>query len=299
MVGLTSRNYRAGLEAVGTQVEKNCTCTSKSEVSRRFIQGTEKALAALMSRPLEDERFVALMIDGIQFADHMIVAVLGIDGEGTKHVLGIRYGSTENKAVCRSLLADLMDRGLSVGLSGRDRRLQGPQGSGKGGLRNLVLVQRCTVHKKRNVLEHLPKERQDWAKRQMNRAYEELDHNKAEADLEHLADSLEKQHPGAAASLREGLHETLTVTRLQLPALLRETLSSTNAIESAFGMVRDATRNVKRWSNGKQVLRWIAAGLLEAEERFNRIKGYRDMPLLALRLRQRLGLENREAARIG
>jgi putative transposase len=301
LLGLAGRRYKGGLEPVGEDVQEKSNCTSRSAVSRRFIQGTEKALSQLMSRPLDEERYPVLLIDGIEFAEHMIVAAMGIDSGGSKQVLGIWHGSTENKALCRSLLADLVDRGLSF----EDGILVVIDGSR--GLRSavrevfgdLALVQRCQVHKKRNVVDQLPKERQEWVKRQMNRAYEELDHHKAQKDLEHLADTLENQHPGAAASLREGLEETLTVTRLGLPALLKDTVSSTNSIESAFAMVRDATRNVKRWRNGKQVMRWSAAALMDAEQRFNRIKGYRDIPMLTMKLRQHLQAVNGEITNTG
>ncbi len=301
ILGLAGRRYEGGLEPVGEETEQQSNGTSRSTVSRRFIQGTEKALSGLMSRPLDEERYPVLMVDGIEFAEHMIVVALGIDYDGNKHVLGIWHGSTENKALCRSLLGDLLDRGLSYeeGILVVMDGSKGLRAAVREVFGDLALVQRCMAHKKRNVLDHLPKERQEWAKRQINRAYGELDYEKAKADLGQLADSLEDQHPGAAASLREGLEETLTVIRLGLPALLKDTVSSTNPIESAFSMVRDATRNVKRWRNGKQVLRWSAAALLESEQRFHRIRGYRDISMLAMRLRQHLQIVNREAVHIG
>ena len=299
LLGLAGRRYEGGLEPVGEEVQEESNSTSKSEVSRRFIQGTEKALSELMSRPLDEDRYPVLLIDGIEFAEHMIVVAMGIDSGGNKQVLGIWHGSTENKALCRSLLADLVDRGLSFE-DGLLVVIDGSKGL-RSGVRevfgDLALVQRCQVHKKRNVVDHLPKERQKWVKRQMTRAYEELDHHKAKRDLEHLADTLEDQHPGAAGSLREGLAETLTVICLGLPAL-KDTVSSTNSIESAFAMVQDTTRNVKRWRNGKQVMRWSAA-LLQAEHPFHRVRGYRDIPLLAMKLRQYLQAVNREPVNTG
>jgi Transposase and inactivated derivatives len=139
-------------------------------------------------------------------------------------------------------------------------------------------VQRCQVHKKRNVLDHLPDEARAWVGRKLDQAWRETDYEKARTALTSLAKTLEDKYPGAAASLREGLEETLTVLRLELPEALRKTLRSTNPIESAFEKVRMACRNVKRWRNGQQVLRWTAAGLLEAEKGFRRIKGYRQLP---------------------
>ena len=301
ILGLAGRRYEAGLEPVGEEVRDQSNGTSKSTVSRRFIQGTQKALSQLMSRPLDEERYVVLMVDGIEFQEHLVVVAMGITFDGDKRVLGIWHGSTENKALFRSLLGDLLDRGLSYeeGILVVMDGSKGIRSAVREVFGDLALVQRCMTHKKRNVLDHLPKERQEWVRRQMNRAYEDLDYEKAKADLGGLADALEDPHPGAAASLREGMEETLTVIRLGLPALLKDTVSSTNPIESAFSMVRESTRNVKRWRNGKQVLRWSAAALLESEQRFNRIRGYRDLPMLASKLRQHLQAVNQEMAHIG
>ncbi len=279
--GLSSRRYQHGLEPVGEDLP--ASGTSKSTISRRFIRATRHALHELMGRRLDDQRYLVLMVDGVEMAEHAVVVALGIDAEGRKHILGLREGATENAAVVRELLSDLVERGLKAdegilvvidgakALRAAVRQVFGKQAQ----------VQRCQVHKKRNVLEHLPERERTWVGHKLQQAWQEADYDKALAALHRLADTLEKQYPGAASSLREGLEETLTLTRLGVPETLRRTLRSTNAIESAFDKVRVASRNVKRWRNGEQVLRWSAAGLLEAEKGFRRIKGYRELPVLA------------------
>ena len=134
----------------------------------------------------------------------------------------------------------------------------------------------------RNVLDHLPEEQRPWVKRKLAAAWAEPDANMARKALEALADSLEKNYPGAAASLREGLEETITINRLMLTGALRRTIRSTNPIESAIEIARTTARRVKRWRNGNQVLRWTLAGLKEAERRFRRVAGYRELPLLRM-----------------
>jgi putative transposase len=230
---------------------------------------------------------LVLMLDGIEIAEHTVVVALGITASGEKQILGLWEGATENAAVCHALLTDLMERGLRVdegilvvidgskALRAAVRDVLGPQAA----------VQRCQVHKKRNVLDHLPDEVRRWVSRKLDQCWRETDYEKARAALTGLAKNLEEKYPGAAASLREGLDETLTVLRLGLPEPLRKTLRSTNPIESAFDTVRMASRNVKRRRNGQQVLRWAAGGLLEAEKGFRRMKGYRQLPLLADALR--------------
>ncbi len=286
--GLSTRRYRYGLEPVGEGLEERGT--SRSTISRRFREATQKALAELMSRPIGDLKLVALFTDGIEVVGHTVVVAMGLEANGRKHILGLWEGATENAAVCKALLSDLVERGLRV----EDGLLVVIDGSKALGaavrdvLGSCALVQRCQVHKKRNVLEHLPEGARGWVGRKLDRAYNEADHAAALTALQALASALEKEYPGAAASLREGLEETLTVLRLGLPELLARSLRSTNAMESAFDAVRTVARNVKRWQNGDQILRWTAAGLLEAESRFHRIAGYRDLPLLIQALRKEL-----------
>lgn len=286
--GLSTRQYRHGLEPMREDLEE--LGTSRSTISRRFREATRKALAELMSRPLGDLKLVVLFIDGIEVAGHTVVVAMGLDTGGRKYVLGLWEGATENAAVCKALLSDLVERGLRVenGLLVVIDGSKALRAAVRDVLGTSVVIQRCQVHKKRNVLEHLPEEARGWVGRKLDRAYNESDYDRALAGLKALAGALEKEYPGAAASLREGLEETLTVLRLGVPELLQRTLRSTNVIESAFDGVRVAARNVKRWQSGEQVLRWTAAGLLEAESRFHRIAGYRDLPVLVQALQKEL-----------
>jgi transposase-like protein len=292
LAGLSTRRYSAGLEPVG-KVEARAT--SKSAISHRFIQGTEQKLAELFGRDLSQLDLVAMFIDGVEIAEHCVVVALGIDAEGRKHPLGLWEGTTENKTVCNALLGNLIERGLHV----EQPRLFVIDG-GKA-IRAAVLstfgtyavIHRCREHKRRNVLEHLPQAERMFVSRKLNKAWSEPDARRAEAQLRALAKQLETKHPGAAASLLEGLEETLTVTRLGLSGSLLDTFKSTNPIESMISIARSVTGNVKRWKNGKMVERWMAAGLLDAEKRFRRVKGYRDMPMLRVALRRHhQGLES-------
>jgi transposase-like protein len=285
LAGLSTRRYSAGLEPVG-KVEARAT--SKSAISHRFIQGTEQKLAELFGRDLSQLDLVAIFIDGVEIAEHCVVVALGIDAEGRKHPLGLWEGTTENKTVCNALFGNLIERGLHV----EQPRLFVIDG-GKA-IRAAVLstfgtyavIHRCREHKRRNVLEHLPQAERMFVSRKLNKAWSEPDARRAEAQLRALAKQLETKHPGAAASLLEGLEETLTVTRLGLSGSLLDTFKSTNPIESMISIARDVTGNVKRWKNGKMIVRWMAAGLLDAEKRFRRVKGYRDMPMLRVALRR-------------
>ncbi len=292
LAGLSTRRYPAGLEPVG-QVEARAT--SKSAISHRFIQGTEQKLAELFGRDLSQLDLVALIIDGVEIAEHCVVVALGVDADGRKHPLGLWEGTTEHKTVCNALLGNLIERGLHV----EQPRLFVIDG-GKA-IRAAVLstfgtyavIHRCREHKRRNVLEHLPQANRLFVSRKLNKAWSEPDARRAEAQLRALAKHLETNHPGAAASLLEGLDETLTVSRLGLSGSLLDTFKSTNPIESMISIARDVTGNVKRWKNGKMVVRWMAAGLLDAEKRFRRVKGYRDMPMLRVALRRHhQGLES-------
>ena len=292
LAGLSTRRYSAGLEPVG-KVEARAT--SKSAISHRFIQGTEQKLAELFGRDLSQLDLVAIFIDGVEIAEHCVVVALGIDAEGRKHPLGLWEGTTENKTVCNALLGNLIERGLHL----EQPRLFVIDG-GKA-IRAAVLstfgtyavIHRCREHKRRNVLEHLPQAERMFVSRKLNKAWSEPDARRAEAQLRALAKQLQTKHPGAAASLLEGLEETLTVTRLGLSGSLLDTFKSTNPIESMISIARDVTGNVKRWKNGKMVMRWMAAGLLDAEKRFRRVKGYRDLPMLRVTLRrQHQGVES-------
>jgi transposase-like protein len=259
----------------------------KSAVSERFVVGTQRRLEELMRRDLSGLALVALMIDGVHFAEHVVLAAVGIDPSGKKHVLGLREGATENAATCKALLADLIERGLAT-----DRTILAVIDGAKA-LHKAVtdtfgeraLIHRCHEHKKRNVSDALPERMRASVRSAMNQAYATRDPKRARRLLENLARRLESAHPGAAGSLREGLEETLTVMRLDLSETLERVLSSTNLIENLFSRVRDTARRVKRWQGGLMILRWTAAGVLEAERHFNKIAGYRALPKLVAALR--------------
>jgi putative transposase len=278
---LSTRRYRHGLEPVGSQVEHAATGTSRSAVSRRFVAATEHALAQLLAADLSGLDLVALMVDGIRVAEHTCVVALGITLDGTKVPLALAEGATENATVVRDLLASLRDRGLEV------TRPILVVIDGAKALRRAVndvfdhpVIQRCQLHKLRNVTDRLPDALASTVAKRMRRAYHHADALVAEADLEALARELDRSHPGAAASLREGLAETLTVIRLGVPPTLARTLRSTNSIESMIAICRDHAANVKRWQDGQMVLRWIAAGMGEAAKQFRRVNGYLHLPAL-------------------
>ena len=279
LAGVSTRNYDKTLEPVG---ELNASATSRSAVSRRFVARTAKALDELMARDLSELRVCALFADGIEESEHMMVCAIGLDTEGRKHLLGLREGTTENKAVCAGLLSDLVGRGLDFS-GGILAVLDGGKGL-RAAVRevfgSLGLVQRCRAHKRRNVLDHLPKEAQPIVQRRLEAAWAKDAPALALASLKALATWLEADHPGAAASLREGMEETITVNHLDLPPLLIRTLATTNPIESAYSVARPVMGKVKRWRDGQMVVRWTAAGMEVAASKFRRIKGYRELPIL-------------------
>jgi putative transposase len=284
---LSTRRYRAGLEPVGAEVERAATGTSKSAVSRRFLARTEHALAELLAQDLFALDLVALLVDGIRVAEHTCVVALGITLDGTKVPLALAEGATENATVVRDLLAGLRDRGLEV------TRPILVVIDGAKALRRAVLdvfdhpvIQRCQLHKLRNVTDRLPDAVASTVAKRIRAAYRNPDPLVAQADLEMLARELDRSHPGAAGSLREGLAETLTIGRLGVPPTLARTLRSTNSIESMIEICRDHAANVKRWQDGQMVLRWVAAGMDEARRQFRRVNGYLHLPALRVALDQ-------------
>jgi transposase-like protein len=292
MAKLSTRRYAAGLEPVGAQIEAMARSTSKSAVSRRFVAATETALADMLAADLAGLDLVALMIDGVHFADHLCVVALGIGVDGTKHPLGLAEGDTENTTVVRDLLADLRDRGLTTTrpilcvLDGAKALSAAVKA-----VFDHPVIQRCQLHKIRNVESKLPDRLASTVAKKMRAAYHNPDALAAEAELEALAGELTRRHPGAAGSLREGLAETLTVTRLGVSPTLARTLVFTNAIESMIEICRDHAANVKRWQDGQMVLRWIAAGMNEARQQFRRVNGYLHLPALRVALDQTLSTD--------
>jgi transposase-like protein len=287
LMGVATRQYARSLEPLPTTMVSRGT--SKSAVSRRFVAKTKSQLAAWRSTALDALDLVALLIDGVHIGEHCIVVALGIDKTGTKHALGLWDGSTENAAVCQSLLADLQSRGLRT-----DRSLlvilDGSKALHKAVTQTFgaaALMHRCHVHKLRNILEHLPEGQRPWVRAIVARAYKQTEVATARRLLQDLARRLEDRYPSAAASVREGLDETLTVIALGLSDRLRQSLATTNAIESLISRSRHVKRNVKRWRGGQMVLRWTAAAVLEAVKGFRRLKGHKDMPKLVAALRTR------------
>lgn len=283
LAGVSTRRFARTREPVGQGVVDVERSASKSAVSREFVGRTGEQLQALMARSLSDVRLAALMLDGIDLKGRCCVVALGITTDGVKVPLGLWDGSTENKRVCVELLANLVDRGLDC-----DQGVLVVLDGGKA-LRSAidsvfgpVPVQRCVRHKERNVLDHLPERDRPVVKRKLRAAWKLPDHEAAIERLEALAGELAHHHPGAAASLREGLAETVTLQRLGVHRQLWKTLSSTNPIESMIGICRATSRNVKRWQNGDMCLRWTAAGMLEAERQFRKIIGYTHLAALAL-----------------
>ena len=285
--GLSSRRYAVGLEPVGEKVERAASATSKSAVSRRFVAMTKTALSELLAAPLGHLDLVALMIDGVHFGEHLCVVALGIGIDGTKHPLGLVEGSTENTTVVTDLLADLRERGLDttrpilVGIDGGKALHAGIMA-----VFDHPVIQRCQMHKLRNVADKLPDDLAKTVTKKMRAAYHAPTAIIAEAQLEALARELEHTHPGAAGSLREGLSETLTVLRLGVPPTLARTLRSTNCIESMISICRNHSTNVKNWQSGDMALRWCAAGLVEAGKQFRRVNGHLHLPVLRAALQR-------------
>jgi putative transposase len=291
LAGVSTRRYRRTQEPVGERVEHTARSTSKSAVSRTFVERTREALGELMGRQLSDLRLAVMMLDGLELKGRMMIVALGITTEGVKIPLGLWEGSTENATVATALLSDLVERGLDPE-QGMLFVIDGSKALRKA-VRSVfgeVPVQRCLWHKERNVLGHLPERDRPPIKARIRKAWRETDYTRALEQLTRVSDELEHTHPGAAGSLREGMAETLTVIRLGIRGKLRRTLESTNPCESMIDTVRTTQRNVKHWTSGEMGLRWTAAGMLEAEKQFRKVIGYTDLPRLAVAIERRLHL---------
>jgi putative transposase len=293
LAGVSTRRYPVALEPVGQGIEEEARSTSKSAVSRKFVAMTEHALTDLVTADLIGLDLVALMIDGVHFADHLCVVALGIDIDGTKHPLALVEGSTENTTLVRGLLVGLRERGLDV-----TRPILAVLDGAKAlsaAVKEVFdhpVIARCQIHKLRNVRDHLPEKMRGPVEQKMRQAYHAGSALQAQGLLEALATELDKTHPGAAGSLREGMAETLTVLRLGVPPTLARTLRSTNAIESMISICRDHSRTVKRWRDGQMALRWCAAGMVEASSQFRRVNGHLHLPALRTALERHVAAEN-------
>jgi transposase-like protein len=277
MLGLSTRKYgqavREFADAYGLE---------KSAISEHFIEASRTKLKEMLERKLDRVKLCALLIDATPFAGQQMVAALGISQDGRKTILGIRQGATENATVVGELLGDLANRGLDFteprlylldggkALSAAVRKYAGESAA----------IQRCQVHKRRNVLDHLTDEQKPSVAKKLNAAYAMDEHAAAKLALTQLQRELMDLNPSAARSLEEGLEETLTVHRLHIPPQLRKSLACTNIIESAFAIVERVCSNVKRWHGGDQRERWVGSGLLVAEKQFRRIQGHKQIPVL-------------------
>lgn len=280
LLGVSARGYEGSLEPLPEEVPSRGT--RRSSVSRHFLVRTTEQTKSFLSRSLEGLDLPVLLLDGTHLGDHVMLVAMGIDATGRKYILGVAVGTTESEQACRSLFRNLIERGLVV-----ERARLFVIDGGKG-LRKAIrttfgewaLVQRCQIHKLRNVADHLPEHRQAWVKSAMRQAWKLGTDAKARHRLEQLAAQFDTDHPDAAASIREGLDETLTVIRLGLGGWLLKTLRSTNPIENLQGTIQRIVRNVKRWRGGAMAQRWCVTALVEAEKRFRRVKGHREMPQL-------------------
>ena len=296
--GISSRKYARSLDPLPDEMEDRST--SKSSVSRRYVAMTTKQMTSWLTTPLGDRHFPIVMIDGIHLGDHLVLIALGIDPEGKKQVLGLREGDTENGQVARALLRDLIERGLdqerarvfvidgAKALTSAIEKIFGP----------LAEIQRCQIHKRRNILGHLPNHLHENVKAVLKEAWSLGDAKVAKRRLERLASSLEADHPGAAASVLEGLDETLTLQRLGVGGTLYKKLRSTNAIENLNSGIATYSRNVKRWQGGKMVIRWVTAAIVEAEKKFRRVQGWRDIEKLIRALDASEQKQQAEAKRV-
>ena len=278
--GVSTRKYARSLDALPEEIEERSV--SKSSVSRRYVAMTTKQMTTWLTKPIGDRHFPVILIDGITLGDHTVLIALGIDIEGKKQVLGLREGDTENSRVAKALLRDLIERGLDPE-RGRLFVIDGAKA-----LRSAVqkifgdlgVVQRCQIHKQRNILGHLPDGMNESVKAILRQAWSLRDSKLAKARLERLASSLEADHPGAAASLCEGLEETLTLQGLGIEGTLYRKLRTTNAIENLNSGIATYSKHVKRWQGGSMVTRWVGAAIVEAEKKFRRVQGWRDIEKL-------------------
>jgi len=286
LAGVATRRHARIAEPVGTAVSDTARSTGRSVVSRQFVKQTETALAELLARDLTGQDIKVLMLDGEHLADTCVVVALAITADGRKLPVGLWDGATENKTVVKALLADLVCRGLSAddGLLIVIDGAKALAAAVKEVFGALAAVQRCTLHKRRNVADLLPDKEKAWVDAKLVKAFNHPDHELGLRNAKHLAGLLDKTYPGAADSLREGLEEMFTVSRLGIDGRLAKTLITSNPVESMISIARTTNRNVTRWRDGHMVLRWTAAGMLNAERSFRRIKGHKQMPQLVAAL---------------
>jgi putative transposase len=283
LIGVSTRKYARSVRLPdGDLVGQAKRATMKSSVSRRFVALSTAKLKEWLASDLSGLDLLVIQIDGLHVGDHVLVAAIGIDGAGDKHVLALAEGATENAAVVKALLADLVERGLQPdiarlfivdGAKALSRAVRDTFG-------RVALIQRCQVHKGRNITERLDPSLHAGVKKVLRQAWDSPTAEQAERVLKNLARRLDHDAPGVAASIHEGLDEMLTVIRLGLPDQLRRSLGCTNAIESLMAVLRQVCRNVKRWRDVRMALRWTGAAMLEARKTFRRLRAYRQLPVL-------------------
>jgi putative transposase len=284
LINVSTRKFRRSVRLPGGDVEsEKGDGTSKSAVSRKFVALSSTKMAAWLATDLSKLDLLAIQIDGLNITEDLIlVAAIGIDGMGEKHPLGLVEGATENAATVQALLDNLIERGVDPGTV-RLFILDGAKALSKAIRRTFgqdTPIQRCQVHKGRNIMERLPKELHISVRKTLRQAWELDDVAKAEKLVQNLARRLEKDWPGISGTILEGLNEIMCVVRLGLPKELRRSLACTNIIENMNGTIRQVTRNVKRWRDASMALRWTAAGMLEAKKGFRRLKAYKQLPAL-------------------
>lgn len=275
LYGVSTRNYDRVIDHAAERLT-----IKKSSISESFRATTRKNLQQFMGRSLADESWPVVLLDGTPMGGEMMIVSAGINNEGKKVVLGTRQGDTENAEVVKDLLVDMKNRGLSAS-EGILFVIDGSKALAKG-IRDVfgeqAYIQRCRVHKKRNVLAYLSKDNQGVFGKAIDDAYALKDYEKAKERLKSISKDLEKVNPDAATSMREGLEETCTVLRFNIPELLFKTLMSTNPLESIFSIVEERVKRVKNWQRGDMRKRWLVAALLDAESRVNRIQGRKYLP---------------------
>ena len=287
LAGVATRRHGLVAEPIGERLEAHARGDSRSAVSRRFKSATEAKLAELLARDLSGLDVGAMMIDGIVFAECCVVVALAVTSDGTKVPVGLWEGDTENTTVVKDLLADLVERGLGCE-AGVLFVLDGSKALAAGVKKvfgDRAVIQRCTLHKRRNVADYLPEPYAGKIDGQLARAFNDLDAKRGLRVAQGIAAQLEERYPSAAASLREGLEDMFTVRRLGASDLLARSLCCTNSIESMISVVGRLCDRVTNFKDPKMVRRWAGVGMLEAERSFHRIKGCRDMPALTKAVR--------------
>ena len=284
LINVSTRKFgRAMRLPEGDVPAANGAGLSKSAASRRFVALSAERMKEWMAADLSKLNLLVIQIDGIHIEeDLMLLAAVGVDGVGDKHPLAVIEGATENATVAQALLDNLIERGLDPKVC-RLFIIDGAKALTKAIRKTFgrhTPIQRCQVHKARNILERLPKPLHASVRKALRQAWELDDADKAERLIKNLARRLEQQAPGVAASILEGRDEILTVIRLGLPAELRRSLACTNIIENMMGTVRRVCRNVKRWQDASMALRWTSAAMLEAARGFRRLKAYKQLSAL-------------------